>query len=203
MDETRVAGSEIRLGFLVDGGADAGALPVLTEHLLGRPVQPEFVQARMRGCRQYVNDPKRYQGYVRSFQWRNVLGGLVIVDNERDPDCVEALRAITTTAGDAHAVVAVAVEMLEAWLISCPNAWRRVFGQPLPALAKEPEQYHHPKNEVVVPFLLRHTAHQWLNEELAFELAVEMEGEIETIKQHCPSFRQFDAALDVLRRQTK
>lgn len=98
MDETRVAGSEIRLGFLVDGGADAGALPVLTEHLLGRPVQPEFVQARMRGCRQYVNDPKRYQGYVRSFQWRNVL--------------------------------------------------------------------------------------------------------IETIKQHCPSFRQFDAALDVLRRQT-
>jgi hypothetical protein len=201
MAETRIARSEIRLGFLVDGGADAGALPVLTEHLLGRPVQPEFVQSRIRGCRQYVNDPKRYQGYVRSFQWRNVLGGLVIVDNERDPVCVEALRAITTTSGGARAVVAVAVEMLEAWLISCPNAWQRVFRQPLPALAKEPEQYQHPKNEVVVPYLLQYTAHRWLNEELAFDLAVEMGKEIETIKQRCPSFRQFDAALNVIRRE--
>lgn len=114
MDETRRTGPELRLGFLVDGGADAGALPVLTEHLLGRPVQAEFVQARIRGCRQYVNDPKRYQGYVRSFQWRNILGGLVIVDNERDPNCVEALRAITPPSAGAHAVVGVAVEMLEA-----------------------------------------------------------------------------------------
>jgi len=201
MDETRRTGPELRLGFLVDGGADAGALPVLTEHLLGRPVQAEFVQARIRGCRQYVNDPKRYQGYVRSFQWRNILGGLVIVDNERDPNCVEALRAITPPSAGAHAVVGVAVEMLEAWLISCPNAWRRVFSHPLPPLTKEPEQYQHPKNEVVVPFLLQHTKHRWLSEELAFDLAVEMGNEIETIKRRCPSFRQFDAALDVIRRE--
>ncbi|MEI2690561.1 MAG: hypothetical protein V9H69_13000 [Anaerolineae bacterium] len=200
MAKAQTADKEIRLGFLVDGGADAGALPVLTEHLLGRPVHPEFMLARIRGCRQYVNDPKRYQGYVRSFQWRGVLGGLVIVDNERDPACVETLRTLTTDGVGVQAVVAVAVEMLEAWLIACPNAWRRVFGQPLPSLAKEPEQYLHPKNEVVVPFLLRHTAHRWLNEELAFRLAVEMDGEIEALKQRCPSFRQFDAALDVIRR---
>ncbi len=201
MSETTLAGKEIRLGFLVDGGADAGALPVLTEHLLGRPVQPEFVRARIRGCRQYVNDPKRYQGYVRSFQWRDVLGGLVVVDNERDPACTEELRSLTMSDPGVPAVVGVAVEMLEAWLIACPEAWQRVFGRPLPSLAKDPEQYLHPKNEVVVPFLLRYTAHRWLNEELAFYLAVEMGREIETIKQRCPSFRQFDAALDVIRRQ--
>ncbi len=202
MAEFKFGDEEIRLGFLVDGGADAGALPVLTEHLLGLPVHAEFVQARIRGCRQYVNDPKRYQGYVRSFRWRNVVGGLVIVDNERDPACVETLRTITTTDGDGvNALVAVAVEMLEAWLIASPNAWRRVFGRPLPSLAKAPEQYLHPKNEVVAPFLLQHTKHRWLNEELAFALAVEMGSEIETIKQRCPSFRRFDAALDVIRRQ--
>lgn len=201
MAEARTLDTEIRLGFLVDGGADAGALPVLTEHLLGQPVHPEFVRARIRGCRQYVNDPKRYRGYVRSFQWRNVWGGLVIVDNERDPACVEALRLLTTDGVGAQAVVAVAVEMLEAWLIACPNAWRRVFGRPLPALAKEPEQYYHPKNEVVVPFLLQHTAHRWLNEELAFALAVEMGSELEALKQRCPSFRQFDVALDMIRRR--
>ena len=39
-----------------------------------------------------------------------------------------------------------------------------------------------------------------VNEELAFRLAVEMDGEIEALKQRCPSFRQFDAALDVIRR---
>lgn len=200
MAEARSGDEAIRLGFLVDGGADAGALPVLTEHLLGRPVHAEFVQARIRGCRQYISDPKRYQGYVRSFQWRGVLGGLVVVDNERDTACVEALRALTTPDLGAPAVVAVAVEMLEAWLIACPDAWQRVFGRQLPSLVKEPEQYLHPKNEVVVPFLLRHTAHRWLNEELAFDLAVEMGREIETVKQRCPSFRQFDAALNVIRR---
>jgi hypothetical protein len=201
MGETTFVGDELRLGFLVDGGADAGALPVLTEHLLGLPVHPEFVRARIRGCRQYVNDPKRYMGYVRSFQWRGVLGGLVIVDNEQDPACVKTLQTITMHDIAVHVVIAVAVEMLEAWLIACPNAWRRVFGRPLPSLGKEPEQYLHPKNEVVVPFLLQHTAHRWLNEELAFDLAVEMGDEIETVKQRCPSFRQFDAALDVIRRQ--
>lgn len=201
MAEAGAGNEAIRLGFLVDGGADAGALPVLTEHLLGRPVHAEFVRARIRGCRQYVNDPKRYQGYVRSFQWRGVLGGLVVVDNERDPACVEALRTLTTPDLAAPAVVAVAVEMLEAWLIAWPDAWQRVFGRPLPSLVKEPEHYLHPKNEVVVPFLLRHTAHRWLNEELAFDLAVEMGREIETVKQRCPSFRQFDAALNVIRRE--
>ena len=202
MPETTLTGKEIRLGFLVDGGADAGALPVLTEHLLGIPVHAEFVRARIRGCRQYINDPKRYKGYVRSFQWRGVLGGLVVVDNERDPACAEALRALTMPDADVPAVIGVAVEMLEAWLIACPDAWQRVFGRPLPSLTKEPEQYLHPKNEVVVPFLLRHTAHRWLNEELAFGLAVEMGREIETVKRRCPSFRQFDAALDVIRRLT-
>lgn len=201
MPETTMAGRTIRLGFLVDGGADAGALPVLTEHLLGLPVHPEFVLARIRGCRQYVNDPKRYQGYVRSFQWRGVLGGLVVVDNEHDPACTKELRSLTMSAPGVPAVVGVAVEMLEAWLIACPDAWQRVFGQPLPSLAKDPEQYLHPKNEVVVPFLLKYTAHRWLNEELAFDLAVEMGREMETVKQRCPSFRQFDVALDVIRRQ--
>ena len=201
MTEAGITDMEVRLGFLVDGGADAGALPVLTEHLLGRPVHPEFVRARIRGCRQYVNDPKRYQGYVRSFQWRGVLGGLVIVDNERDPACIDTLRALTAHNLSVPAAVAVAVEMLEAWLIACPNAWQRVFSRPLPTLTKEPEEYVHPKNEVVVPFLLQHTAHRWLNEELAFTLAVEMSSEIETLKQRCPSFRQFDAELDIIRRQ--
>jgi hypothetical protein len=203
MAETGIVGSEIRLGFLVDGGADAGALPVLTEHLLGQPVHPEFVQARIRGCRQYVNDPKRYRGYVRSFQWRSVSAGLVIVDNERDRGCVRTLQTITTHDIAAQVVVAVAVEMLEAWLIACPNAWQRVFGRPLPPLGKEPEQYFHPKSEVVVPFPIKYTTHRWLNEELAFNLAVEMADEIETVKQRCPSFRQFDTALDVIRRQAR
>jgi hypothetical protein len=201
MAEARIGDKEIRLGFLVDGGADTGALPVLTEHLLGLPVHAEFVRARIRGCQQYVSDPKRYQGYVRSFQWRGVIGGLIIVDNERDPKCLDELRSITQQELAVPVVVSAAVEMLEAWLIACPSAWRRVFGQPLPSLAKDPEQYLHPKHEVVVPFLLRRTAHRWLNEELAFALAVEMGSEIEAIKQRCPSFRQFDAALDVIRRR--
>lgn len=189
----------LRLGFLVDGGADAGALPVLTEHLLGVPVEPKFVQARIRGCRQYVNQPKRFEGYVRSFQWMDVASGLVIVDNESDPTCFQTLQAIAPQGLSLPVVVAVAVQMLEAWLIACSEAWKRVFGHPLPPLRKAPEDYVHPKNEVVLPFLREHTTRRWLDEETAFSLAVASQPEIETLKRLCPSFRQFDIALDDVR----
>lgn len=201
MSDAAMRSEGVRLGFLVDGDADAGALPVLTEYLLGLPIHAEFVRARVRGCRQYVNNPKRYNGYVRSFQWRSVLAGLVIVDNERDGGCVEELKSITMLDLSVPTVVAVAVEMLEAWLIACPDAWRRVFGHPLPRLDKEPEHYLHPKNEVVVPYLLKHTTYRRLNEEKAFDLAVEARSEIETIRQRCPSFRQYDQALEIIRKK--
>ena len=189
----------LRLGFLVDGGADTGALPVLTEHLLGVPVDPQFVQARIRGRRQYVNQPKRFEGYVRSFQWRNVASGLVIVDNENDPTCFQLLQTITPQNLSRPVLVAVAVQMLEAWLIACSDAWKRVFGHPLPPLKKAPEDYVHPKNEVVLPYLLEHTTRRWLDEKTAFDLAVESQSELDSIKNLCPSFRRFDAALDVIR----
>ena len=95
-------------------------------------------------------------------------------------------------------IIGVAVQMLEAWLIACPETFERVFGYRL-RLKKDPEDYAHPKNEVVIPYLEKHTDLRRLNEGKARELA--QHADVAVIKRKCNSFREYDSLLDVLRKE--
>ncbi len=188
----------MRLGFLVEGGADWGAVPVLTEKLLGQAVEPVPVRLRAGG---YPDLCKNFAGYTRSFQWQGVRTGIVVVDNDQRPDGERRARleSMIPAGLSVPVIVGVAVQMLEAWLLACPETFERVFGYPLPSLKKSPEDYHHPKNEVVIPYLQKHTDLRRLNEEKAQELA--RHADVEAIKRKCNSFKEYDSLLDVLRKE--
>jgi hypothetical protein len=69
----------------------------------------------------------------------------------------------------------------------------------LPSLKKNPEEYHHPKDEVVIPYLDEHTDLRRLNEDKARELA--RHADVDAIKRKCNSFREYDSLLDALRKE--
>ncbi len=186
----------MRLGFLVEGDSDWGAVPVLTEKLLGQEVEP--VPVPYRGGYQALR--KNFVGYTYSFQYMDVRSGIVVVDNDQRPhgERRARLEGMIPEGLSVPVIIGVAVQMLEAWLLACPETFERVFGYPL-RLRKEPEDYAHPKSEVVIPYLEKNTEYRRLNEEKARELA--QYADVEVIRRKCKSFREYDSLLYVLRQE--
>lgn len=189
-----------QIGFLVEGGADQGALPVLTAKVLQCEIDPVFIRREENGFDGLVKNHKKFRGWVRSFQWR-AQGGVIVVDNDRQQagkryNHIEAMLPSPLTVS---VVIGVAVEMLEAWLIACPEAFEAVFNHSLHSFLKSnqlPESYPDPKRWVIIPYLHKYTAYQRLNREISQKIAQTEACQVEIIRQVCPSFEQFAGDLE-------
>ena len=180
----------MKIGMLVEGETDRGALPPIVSKLLGREVSPKFVYRK--GGFQGLMARKKFEGYVRAYGHLDVELVIVVVDNDRRPAGERRSVIESRIPSDVRkpVVIGIAVEMLEAWLIACPEAFEDSFGRPV-RLKKKPEEYQDPKREVVNRFLEDNTMHRVLTRELARRIVDSGHWDADKARRECPSLDDF------------
>ena len=129
---------------------------------------------------------------------------LIVVDRDADDTRLATLQEGRAKAGDPpRCVIGLAVEMLEAWLLADPGAWKSVFPKVKNlTLPKKPESSwgkndspNHPKRQLQAAFETCNVTDQ--RETAAFRLQLAQAIDLARLAQVCPQgFGSLSAEID-------
>jgi hypothetical protein len=185
----------LKIGFIVEGSVDQGVVPGIAGKILGKPVEPTFVFKKGGGFKALFARNK-LETLLRALRTMSVEVAVVVVDNDCRPprERIELIEKRIPEDGARPTVVGVAVEMIEAWLLACPEAFEAVFLKPI-RLAKNPEDYRDPKREVILPYLGEYTPYRTLNKDLGERIVSSPSFDISRAIGNCRSLGEFSDKL--------